>query len=53
MVYVGDFLGINLEDKEKKLWVRKLFWDMNSICFYVLVILNNSFESDYGKVFYV
>ncbi len=52
MTHVGDVLGINLEDKEKKLRVRKPFLDMNSICLHALAILNNSLESDYGKALY-
>ncbi|WP_273715091.1 hypothetical protein, partial [Leuconostoc mesenteroides] len=52
MAHVGDVLGINLEDKEKKLRVRKPFLDMNSICLHALAILNNSLESDYGKALY-
>lgn len=52
MARIGDLLEINLEDKEKKLRVRKPFLDMNSICLHVLAILNNSLESDYGKALY-
>ena len=52
MARVGDLLGINLEDKGKKLRVRKPFLDMNSICLHALAILNNSLESDYGKALY-
>jgi len=52
MVRVGNLLGINLEDKEEKLRVRKLFLDMNINCLHALAILNNSLESDYGKALY-
>ncbi len=51
MAHVGDLLGINLEDKRKNCESENRF-RYESICLHALAILNNSLESDYGKVLY-